>query len=232
MSTTQDETDEALIRLVHERRRSGAYQIVMALIMAAMLVGLFMLFHANNREQRNREKADDKISTLVQALDAQRTQFQQCRDKKPGATGCTVPVAPDPAEVISGPKGQPGAQGIQGLTGPPGPRGLPGQRGKKGSTGSSGPQGSVGLSGSPGKNGSDGATGPEGPQGPQGPKGDKGDTGEKGDPGSPGADGATGPAGPAGPTGPEPGSFSFNYLAVTYTCSDPEGDGSYTCSAA
>lgn len=39
-----------------------------------------------------------------------------------------------------------------------------------------------------------------------------------------------GPAGPAGSQGPPPGSFTFNGPGNrTYTCSDPDTDGNYTC---
>lgn len=36
--------------------------------------------------------------------------------------------------------------------------------------------------------------------------------------------------GPAGADGQAPASFSFTFLAITYQCTDPDGDRNYTCS--
>lgn len=59
--------------------------------------------------------------------------------------------------------------------------------------------------------GSVGPGGPQGEPGPQGAQGLQGDQGPQGDPGSP------------------PASFTFTYLGIDYTCTDPDADGNYTC---
>jgi hypothetical protein len=89
-----------------------------------------------------------------------------------------------------------------------------------------GPQGIQGIEGEPGADGAQGDPGPEGAQGA---------TGATGDPGPPGPQGEQGPTGPAGADGAdgEDGqdveSFTFDWLGQTYTCTDPENDGSFTC---
>ncbi len=99
--------------------------------------------------------------------------------------------------------------------------GCSGAPGAQGPVGASGPQGSTGETGPPGPPGPEGAQGPPGPPGPQGP------------PGEPGVEGAQGPPGPQGAQGPPVGSLTFLSVAgVAITCSDPEGDGQYTCSPA
>lgn len=105
----------------------------------------------------------------------------------------------------------------------PGPAGDPGEPGTPGTPGAPGSGGTTGPAGPPG---------PPGTQGPPGPPGPAGEQGMPGSPGPPGADGQQGAQGPPGPPGPQGaqgppvGSFSF----LTFTCSDPEGDGQYTCS--
>jgi len=98
--------------------------------------------------------------------------------------------------------GAAGPAGPQGLSGPPGVQGVPGVRG---------------LRGFMGKPGATGAMGPTGATGPAGDTGPKGEPGKNGDPG---------PTGPAG----YPDSFSFNVIGgQTVTCTDPDGDHTYTC---
>lgn len=66
-----------------------------------------------------------------------------------------------------------------------------------------------------------------GPQGPQGPAGPQGPTGPQGE------TGAAGPAGPPGEPGPAPQSFTFTAQGQrTFECTDPDGDGAYTCQEA
>lgn len=119
--------------------------------------------------------------------------------------------------------------------GPAGPSGAAGEPGDPGDPGQAGEPGAAGEEGAPGQAGSPGAPGP-GPtddqiaaavdaycsarndcQGPAGPAGADGE------------DGAPGPAGPRGAQGPPPESFTFTHLAITYRCTDPDGDGAYTC---
>lgn len=121
------------------------------------------------------------------------------------------------AEALPGPRGP---EGIQGPRGPRGPRGEdgkdgadgePGPPGTSGEDGADGPEGEPGEPGPPGEDGAPGAQGPEGPQGPQG---------EKGETGSPGEDGQ------------DVESFEFVVAGITYECTDPENDGSFTCQPA
>jgi hypothetical protein len=76
----------------------------------------------------------------------------------------------------------------------PGPQGEAGPRGPRGFAGPPGPAGQDGAAGADGQSGADGAAG------------------------SPGAPGATGPSGPAGDDGEPPASWTFTWLAITYTC--------------
>jgi hypothetical protein len=74
-----------------------------------------------------------------------------------------------------------------------------------------------------------GARGPEGEAGPRGDRGPVGDRGPAGPRGKRGRRGPKGVPGPVGPAGPGPASFTFVAGGVTFTCTDPEGDGAYTC---
>lgn len=123
------------------------------------------------------------------------------------ALGVT-PLVPPADEIVAergdtGPPGPPGDRGQIGPIGPPGPAGSDGPPGPQGDTGTAGPTGQPGTAGAPGAVGSSGEPGPQGPPG------------------------ATGPPGPAGAP---PESFTFTWLATTYRCSDPDGDGDFTCS--
>jgi len=107
--------------------------------------------------------------------------------------------------------------------------GIPGEQGERGPAGPvgpSGPVGPVGPAGIPGGDGKDGAAGVSGPVGDIGQPGDPGPAGAQGEPGPPGAQGEPGPQGPAGPP---PASFTFTWLGQTFTCTDPEQDGTAVC---
>ena len=125
--------------------------------------------------------------------------------------------------VIKPIPGERGEQGDKGERGERGPRGERGERGPTGDTGAQGPPGNQGATGPPG------ASGVPGPQGPEGPPGDPGETGPQGSPGPQGEIGETGATGSPGQDGEPPDSFTFTYLLTQYTCTDPEGDGHYTC---
>jgi hypothetical protein len=88
--------------------------------------------------------------------------------------------------------------------------------------------GPAGKSGEPGPPGAQGIPGPAGEPGAEGPPGPAGDQGPAGPSGGDGDPGPVGPEGPSGPSG-SPSVFTFEFRGVTFTCSDPEGDGSYTC---
>lgn len=146
--------------------------------------------------------AREERGHLADDVDALRSQLIDLGQKP------TVP-APKPGE-----RGEPGGQGAQGQ------RGEPGRDGRDGITpacwfiesqcvGAAGPQGGIG------------------PAGPSGPAGPAGPAGADGAPGPAGADGAPGPA---GPQGPPPESFTFEWANRTYTCTDPERDGTFHCS--
>jgi hypothetical protein len=121
--------------------------------------------------------------------------------------------------------------------GPQGEKGDSCDSNQVGCRGPSGPRGTPGIPGEGGDTGQPGADGQAGPQGP-GPTDEQVQAniavycnayptscmGPKGDPGTPGSPGDPGPA---------IQSFTFTYgpepLAVTYTCTDPDGDLNYEC---
>lgn len=200
MNSIDDETEYRLRRLANERRRHGLFLLVLAFIMACMVVAGMYLFQRLDTTDNLSRARDDRIGKLEVALDAQRQQFEDCKDRSSKAPGCEEPVAPD-SGTIPGPEGP---QGIQGLPGLPGQQGIQGLRGIQGPQGENGPRGRQGIQGIAGANGidgQDGVDGTDGQDGAPGPKGDKGDPGPKGDKGDRGEPGPQGPACPEGYTG-------------------------------
>lgn len=183
----EEETDQVLDKLSRERKRDGVFKLVLAAVLAALVLGVFALWQ--DLQSTTEAEADSKarIGKLEVALDAQRTQFNNCKDQPINSPGCVVAVAP-PADSIPGPQGEPGSQGLQGVTGVQGPPGKPGATGARGPRGLTGAEGATGESGPAGSSGSDGQPGPQGPAGEAGPQGPPGE------------------AGPAGPQGPQGGS--------------------------
>lgn len=115
-----------------------------------------------------------------------------------------------------------------------GERGEPGQDGRDGRDGEDGRDGKDGAPGPPGPPGADGV-GVPGPPGPQGEPGIDGRDGIDGQDGAPGAPGEPGAPGAPGEDGDPPASFTFETggpFGATYTCTDSDGDGNYTCEAA
>lgn len=113
-----------------------------------------------------------------------------------------------------------------------GPRGPSGPGGAAGAAGPDGPSGVDGAAGADGKNGDPGAPGADGAPGVDGAPGPAGADGAQGPQGPPGADGPQGPQGPQGPAG-YPDSFTYTAPDGTVTtCTDPDGDHAYTCTAA
>lgn len=114
---------------------------------------------------------------------------------------------------------------VEGLGAKPVVSAPPGERGPAGPAGASivGPRGPVGPRGARGPRGFEGEPGASvtGPAGPQGESivGPQGETGES----------ITGPQGEPGPTGPPIASFTFTQGGHTWTCTDPDGDLTYTC---
>lgn len=198
---TEQEVEQVVAAHQRAVKRRGLGWIAVALGFALLTGGIAVAIdNANEAKdsfsevQSKAEARDTKIANLEAALNAQRDQFEACKDQKSNFPGCSQPVAP-PAERV-GPQGIQGVQGIQGIPGPRGPScieelGYPKCRGEKGDTGG------TGATGSQGNTGQTGATGEKGE------KGDKGDKGEKGDKGDTGDQGPVGPAGPPGPACPD-----------------------------
>lgn len=116
-----------------------------------------------------------------------------------------------------------------GEIGPEGPQGPPGEDGEDGRDGLDGEDGEDGVDGAQGEPGATGEAGEPGEPGPPGATGDPGPTGAAGEPGPAGPQGPAGATGPAGQDGQDVESFTFQWGGVTYTCTDPESDGSFTC---
>lgn len=140
------------------------------------------------------------VQRLAPIADELRTVDERCYDEHP---------VPDPATAVTPAPGAPTATA-----------------GQDGEDGRDGVAGRPGRDGAPGADGVDGAAGPAGATGPVGPKGDPG---PQGPPGQDGAIGPVGPAGAPGAPGQPPTSFTFVAGDVTYTCTDPDTDGAYTC---
>lgn len=156
-------------------RRGDALVVLGAIVLGAVLAGIFLSIRGLQVELRNANEARDALAQQVQDL---------------GGT----PVA-----------GKPGSRGEPGLTGPPGEKGDQGEPGPVGPTGPVGPSGSAGEPGDDGadgvgKSGSPGADGKTvvGPQGPAGEPGPAGPQGEQGPPGEDGTDGKDGQPCPDG----------------------------------
>ena len=157
------------------------------------------------------EAADAEQPPTPPSEDQVRAAVEDYFDDQPAVT---------PAEITQAVVGYCALRGCAGSPGQPGPPG------PVGAAGIPGPEGPAGPQGPPGE------LGPQGPPGDQGPEGEPGPPGAEGPPGPPGPEGSPGAQGPPGPPGPPPGSFTFTVLLTTYTCSDPDADGAYTCEAA
>lgn len=202
----------------------AAFIVIVALLVGYLFSQAQALDAANATISAQRNAAQKQRDKLGQNLDKVRQQVQElCKQSHRSPKKCK-PVSP-PASTVSksvpqvGPPGQRGLPGQQGIPGLPGQNGKDGQNGKPGAQGSPGPEGPyppcVAMPSA--------CVGPQGPQGPAGPQGPVGPAGPQGPSGNDGHDGSP------GPQGPEPDSFTFTYMGVTYTCTDPEKDGSYAC---
>lgn len=240
MSRTQEIKDEAAAegRDPRTRRLIWILSLATALAIATTIVAV-----ANGwQSDRDDARAGQDLASEVELACSSGQIDPELRERicpkavdivkgEPGAQG------PQGEQGIPGESGVQGIQGPQGVPGETGPQGEQGDRGltgPPGPIGETGEPGSPGASGRPGEDGSDGAPGAKGDQGQQGEQGEQGqqgDRGPEGPQGPAGPPGPEGPQGPAGPTGPEPESFSFVYLGIPYTCTDPENDGSYTCTS-
>lgn len=192
---TEHEVEEHIAHIDQDRRRRAWGVIALGVILGVVTgVAAFALYSADTAHDDVKEiKADgvsreNRVDSLESALNAQRAQFEACKDQKATEPGCSEPVAP--------PAGDIGPQGLQGL------QGLPGPAGKNGSNGANGSNGQDGSNGAAGANGNIGTSGTNGEPGKDGEPGSPGADGKAGTDGTPGAQGPAGPAGPEGPTGP------------------------------
>lgn len=221
-------TEEDPIATINKaQKRRGVWYILGAFLGAAIIIVALMAMNDADRAREDVSKlkatADvnvTRLGNLEQALEAQRAQFEACKNKKSTTAGCDEPVAPAPGNI--GPQGTQGIQGIPGPIGPPGPQGVPGIQGVPGTDGRDGEAGQPGANGEgiPGAPGADGAPGPAGPPGTAGKDGQNG------------KDGQPGPVGPTGPPGPAGYPESFNYTDIAgreYICTDDNADRSYEC---
>ena len=165
---------------------------------------------SNHRLAREQQAQATVISRLSTGLDTTRHQLQ-AHHVTPSAPPAQAIVREVPGVATPVP-GPPGPQGVPGQAAPtitpsPGPSGAPGKPGPASTI-----PGPAGSPGAPGQNAT-GAPGPAGPAGAAGPQGPKGDTGA---------------------TGPEPVSITWTYTdeagkSTTYTCTDPNHTGNYSC---
>lgn len=195
--STEAEVTTAIYRLEKEKKRHGIFLLILALVLALLTVAGIWMFDQWNKTDNDLQRSlgfsaaqDSRIGDLEDALDAQRKQFEACKDKPAGAPGCSQPVSPG-SNQIPGPPGDQGVQGAQGIQGIQGAQGIPGHIGRtglscvqdlglvacRGPVGPVGPAGADGLNGTNGTNGIDGKDGQNGQDGAPGQKGDKGDPG-------------------------------------------------------
>lgn len=179
-----------------ERSDKRRYRMIYSLIIAVGVIVLAMmvltwwqgtrvqqlegLSQARGERLSEVETESDKLST---ALDQQRHQFEECKNKSSKSAECKKAVSPD-AKAITGDDASGSIATITGQRGARGPRGVPGRDGADSTV--PGPRGEPGKS----VKGDKGDTG-------ESAKGEKGDPGEsvqgpKGDPGVAGKDGTPG----------------------------------------
>lgn len=239
MSAESDVHKDPIAVVESARKRRGVGYIGIALVLAVLTGSVGIAVNeadtANDEVTAVRDEAterDVRIKNLEKALNAQRAQFEACKNKSANSPGCTTPVAPAATDI--------GPQGVQGLQGIPGPRGPQGPQGPQGLQGLQGVQGVPGLDGDDGTNGSKGRPGIAGSDGTDGVNGQPGATGSKGDTGVQGPEGPRGPEGQIGPQGPPgtdaepPETFTFtDALGGTQICTRDGGTAQtpqYTCS--
>lgn len=163
------------------------------------------------------------------------------------------PVAPAPERIVAeGPAGERGADGERGERGSRGERGADGADGEQGPSGRPPTDAEIGAAvtrycavnpcvGPPGPGPSaeqvraavdgycatNGCAGEPGP----GPSDEQVATAVANYCSSGACTGPAGPAGPQGPRGPAPASFTFEARNQSFVCTDPDGDGNYTCTS-
>lgn len=126
---------------VRARRREALIRIAVGLGLVVVAVFSLLALQSSGRAESKATSATivattngQKVSENKQLLEetrnllqAQKDQFNRCKNKPASTPGCTAAVAPEiktlpkPADpvLISGPAGKTGAQGIQGIQGPP-----------------------------------------------------------------------------------------------------------------
>jgi hypothetical protein len=170
-------------------------------MLIAILVVVVSLVSRVNEGEKDKDQLRSSLGQSQAAVDALAKQVE--------ALGATPVVTPGPA-LVEGPAGPQGLTGLQGIQGP---------------------AGSAGAAGQPGLTGAQGIQGPAGPVGPRGEPGPAGSPGAQGPAGEDGADGRDGTDGKDGADGESPKSFTWTQGGKTWTCSDPDRDGSYTCTS-
>lgn len=192
-------TDNPVEVIDQARRRRGIGYIAMGVAMLLVTLAAFVAVRESNEAKTdvdvleyNSAQRAIRVDNLEKALEAQRAQFEACKDKKSNAPGCRQAIAP-PADNV-------GPVVVEGAPGPAGPQGLQGVPGRDGVDGDDG----VGIPGAAGANGKDGV----GIDGSDGQPGSPGAPGKDGQPGPPGKDGKDGTNGKDAPS-PFPFSFSF-----------------------
>lgn len=160
----------------------------------------------------------DKVTALEQGQQDLATAYESARKS-----------VPEPAKL---PTAKEIIDGIEVPSGPPGRDGRDGRDGRNATDQQVAAAVATWLganpppAGPPGRDGVDGQTPPCYFTAAQ-CQGQDGADGRDGVDGAPGADSTV--PGPQGPPGPAVGSFQFEWANQTYTCTDPDGDGNYTC---
>lgn len=228
---TREEVVGPVARRVDRIERKSSRGIRVAV--AVTILGLLLNFLWSGWNSRDIAQNEARVALSEQGISSLRSANEELKRKglpeipepKPGEPFDADALAAAAAAILKNDisddpqfKGPEGEQGVQGLPGQPcdpsriecrGPEGKPGENGSQGQQGASGPgpsndQIEAGVS----------AYCSADPTRCMGPQGDPG------------------PPGPVGPPGPKIQSFTFeDTLGVMHTCTDPDGDNNYECSA-
>lgn len=203
---------------MNARTRVVLYIVVVGIALATILLMIGQLTGRVQRAEKAAESSQSAARDNAVALEDARTLIGRLGTQVKGLGGTPVVVPSDvpvPVDAVgpTGATGAVGSQGPRGFIGPIGPRGLPGPRGSNGAS-VTGATGDVGATGAMGATGDGGPPGPAGERGSEGPAGQQGPAGDKGESGPPGY----------------PERFTFtDSTGASQTCTDPDGDRTYTC---
>jgi len=201
----------------------GRAPFLALVLIVGLAAGLLISSLVSLRDQAAHNADDiDRVEAANRVLAAQ----LEAEGVEPAA-----PPADGDAQIVP----IPGPAGDDGDTGRPGRDCNPllwpvciGPQGEPGEPGASPPAPDDGRDGTDGSDGADGRP-PTGQEIAAGVAAFCADGRCQGPQGPPGAAGPAGATGAQGPPGPAPSSFSFTWLAATWSCADPDGDGAYTC---